>query len=99
MHVADPPILSLKAVVELQASSLIAVLQPFQDQQVVPRRVTAQRASLRAARGEVLQIEVELAISDLTMDALRFIAAKITQLPITLSTVFSQAASAGHGAA
>ena len=82
-----PIMLRLKAVARVEPGALIRVLQPFQDRDIVPHKVTAQRLLLRCENREVMHVEIELA-ADITMDVLRIIAARITQLPITLSTVF-----------
>jgi hypothetical protein len=91
VHVDDANILRLKAVVShVETEALIRVLQIFQDRNINPQRVSAQRVLLRSQSREVLHIDVEFATSDLPMHALRFIAAKIAEMPITLSTVFGQ---------
>lgn len=83
--------LRLKAVVaEIGADALIRVLQVLQDCNVNPAKVSAQRLLLRHQNREVMHVEVELTPTDITLDALRLVAAKIAQMPTNLSTVFGQ---------
>lgn len=93
--------LRLKAVVaELEAGTIIRVLQLFQERNIAPRMITAQRLLLRHRTDELMHIEIELDAADATIDTLRLIAAKIAQMPITLSTVFGRdSAQPGHAGA
>lgn len=98
VHIVDANTLRLKAIVaEVGVDALIRVLRVFQDRNVNPRKVSAQRVLLRSQGREALHLEVEFAIADLTLDALRFIAANIAQMPTTVSTVFGEATE-GHSA-
>jgi hypothetical protein len=84
--------LRLKAVVaDVDLVTLISVLQILKDCSTNPQKVSTHRLVLRSQRDrEVVHIEAEFADSDVTVEALRLIAAKIAQMPITLSTVFGQ---------
>lgn len=88
----DPSsLLRLKAVVKVESDAVVRVLELFHDRNIVPRRIVAERVPMRGVAREVVHIEIEVALMDLTMDALRLIAAKIVQMPIALSTVITPA--------
>jgi hypothetical protein len=83
--------LRLKVVIgEVAADAIIRVLQLFHDRNIAPRKITAQRLLLHHRNDEVMHLEIELASADITIDALRFVAAHLAQMPTTLSTVFGQ---------
>jgi hypothetical protein len=90
---AGANVLRLKAVTQVEADALIRVLQLFRGRNVVPRRVSAERMTVRGTTSDVLQIEIELSMVDISLDNLRLITEKIKQMPIALSAVFIAAAS------
>lgn len=91
VHLENANTLRLKAVVsDVDPEALIRLLQVFQDRNVNPRKLMTQRILLRTQEREVLHVEVEFASADIAMHTLRLIAAKIAQMPMSLSTVFGQ---------
>ena len=72
----------LKAVVESDPGSLVRVLHFFQTRNVTPVRVTA-----RQLGPEWLDIEIDVASADLSVDALQILTAKIRELTVSACAV------------
>lgn len=69
----------LEVETDMDAGSLTRVLHFFQARNVTPVRVVAQRI---AADG--CAISVDIAVSDLTLDVMKLIAAKIAEMPFAI---------------
>jgi hypothetical protein len=82
-------VLRLKAVTQVEADALVRVLQLFRGRNVVPRRVSAERTAVRGTTSEVLQIVIEVSPTDISLDAMLLISAKVKQMPIALSAMVS----------
>ena len=81
----------LKVVAREEADALVRVLQVLRLHSVVPRRVTAQHVALRGpGLLEVLEIEIELRATEVELEAVRVIVAKINQLPVVLAVVLGE---------
>jgi hypothetical protein len=74
-------------VTKVDSGAITSVLELLANRNVLPQRMLAQRLDVRRTCRQIIHIEIYLARLDLTMDALRLIAAKIVLLPTTLSTV------------
>ena len=72
----------LKVLTQADPSGLVHVLQFFQARNVIPQRVIAERLG-----AEYLQIEIHLAATELSSEALGIIATKVNELPISLCAV------------
>lgn len=70
----------LLVVVEADPSALVRVLHFFQSRNVVPLLVGARRAG-----AETIELEVEVAVSDLDAVAMNIITAKVKSLSIAFS--------------
>lgn len=77
----------LKAVAQAQPDALARVLLLLETQSIVPSRLTAQRVPVRGRTTPVLEIELELAATDMTPSALRRLVATIAELPTVLTAV------------
>lgn len=91
MEQAGDKVLRLKTVIEATPGALARLLQLFDERSVIPRRVSVQRFHLPGTNRDIMQISIELTTLDLTLDAMRFIAAKTAQMPGALSTIFGEA--------
>jgi hypothetical protein len=70
----------LSVVLEADPSALVRVLYFFQSRNVVPLSVVARRAC-----AETIEVEVEVAVSDLDAAAMNIIMAKVEALPSAFS--------------
>jgi hypothetical protein len=72
----------LKAVIESDPASLVRVLHFFQARNVTPARVAAERLG-----AEFLAVEVDVAETDLTAEAMRVVTAKVAELSVSVCAV------------
>ena len=82
MQSGNPAATRLKVLVEADPGSLVRVLQFFQARNVTPLRLAAHRLG-----AEYLQIDIDVADTEVSADALRMIVSKIGELPVSLCAV------------
>ena len=72
----------LKAVIEFDPGSLVRVLHFFQARNITPVRVAALRLG-----PELLDVEIDVASDDLSVDAMQVLTAKIRELTVSVCAV------------
>lgn len=82
-------VLRLKAIAQAEPDALARVFLLLEAHAITPLRLIAQRAPVRGRTTPVLEIELELAATDLGLDAFRSLVATIAALPTILTAVVS----------